>query len=344
MERTLRLFYVSTALIASVAASAAPDYRLHTLPVSSTRFLQGTPGNIRISNADVVSFAAFSFDKGGESFTWQRGVKTNTAGLGQPGMGYNYITDGGILHNQGGYFDGTKYVEFPELSPFSFYDRRVLSFNDNLNGVGTIISSTPRNLAYLYVDGQGFPVLGPDTTTAAYTDLNNRDEAILIGDGFSGDKAYIHNIKTDQVTDITPMLQGRVFGGYSNLQINDLGVIAGTNWAFYPDGNGGYTPKQANGLNIELNNKGQLVGLGGVDGGTFHDGQTTWFLRDLVQFPTGATFIDPEDINDNGWIVGTYAVGSDVYAFAMEPVPEPATMLVLAGGLLSIARRRRNRK
>ena len=344
MERTLRFFCVSTALIASVAASAAPQYKLHNLGNTVTRFGGATGGNTRISSQNVATFAAVSNQFVRESFMWKNGVRTNTLGLGgNPNTAYPWITDGGILHGPSGYFNGTHLALFPQPFPENFTSLRVESFNDNLIGVGTIVSSTPRDLAYLYENGQGYAGLGPDTNEAYFTSLNNKDKAILVGRGFSGQKAYIYDVPTDSFQDITSMLQGYVFSDWRELRIGDSGIISGFGWNFLPDGSGGYVRKETKIYPFSANNLGHVVQLGGTLGGAYYDGASMWSLRDLVQFPTGATFMNPEDINDNGWIVGTYQVGEDKFAFAMEPVPEPTTMLVLGGGLLSIARRRRNR-
>jgi probable HAF family extracellular repeat protein len=67
-------------------------------------------------------------------------------------------------------------------------------------------------------------------------------------------------------------------------------------------------------------------------------------MRDLnALIPTGSGWMlwGAEDINDQGWIVGTgYNPSGRVHAFLLKPVPEPATLLLLMLGGLAVLRRR----
>jgi len=69
---------------------------------------------------------------------------------------------------------------------------------------------------------------------------------------------------------------------------------------------------------------------------------STFHLNNLISPDSGWTLKDATAINDNGQIVGYGDDGSgQARAFLLTPVPEPATLLLLALGGLAVIRRRR---
>ena len=68
-------------------------------------------------------------------------------------------------------------------------------------------------------------------------------------------------------------------------------------------------------------------------------------LNSLISPTSGWTLEQANDINDNGQIVG-YGIGPDgnTDGFLLDPVPEPATMGLLAAGLSALVIRRHKRR
>jgi uncharacterized membrane protein len=76
-----------------------------------------------------------------------------------------------------------------------------------------------------------------------------------------------------------------------------------------------------------------------------YDGSATYALADLLPPDTDwdlstNTSSSAMGISEDGIIVGTGVLNGDVRAFAMIPIPEPATALLLAPALLAVMRRR----
>jgi probable HAF family extracellular repeat protein len=97
----------------------------------------------------------------------------------------------------------------------------------------------------------------------------------------------------------------------------------------------------------DLNNNGQVVGEA-TSGASWHailfDGQTIIDLNSLISQNSGWTLNHASGINDRGEITGwgTDSLGR-TEAFLLTPIPEPATVLLLAVGTIALlVRRRRN--
>ena len=125
-----------------------------------------------------------------------------------------------------------------------------------------------------------------------------------------------------------PNSVGRAFL-WENGVVRDLGTLARSSGA------------------VDINALGQIVGWSGGDNswptshGFLWDDGVLYDLNNLVSLPDGQWLGIAFAINDIGQIVSeSYDSAGNVHAVLLTPVPEPMTLLVMAGGLSIIAARR----
>ena len=97
----------------------------------------------------------------------------------------------------------------------------------------------------------------------------------------------------------------------------------------------------------DINNPGWTVGESWVDEQTshafLHDGQRLWDLNDLIPQNSPWELLSAVAINDRGQIIAT-AQREGVYDYVrLDPVPEPAGMVLCAGTIILLTRRRSKR-
>jgi len=104
----------------------------------------------------------------------------------------------------------------------------------------------------------------------------------------------------------------------------------------------------ATSMAFAINNLGDTVGSSAIPSGINHaflyTSGTMKDLNSMIPAGTGWTLVQAYDINDNGQIIGQATDGVNTHGFLLTPVPEPATLSLLALGGLAMMRRRRHRK
>lgn len=306
-----------------------------------------------ISRENEVVFGTHIYGMA-ESFSWKNGVKRNLLNLGGKPSFFTDITPSGRYYSPWAYFDGTKSVSFPEVTLGSQYwfGNRIAKMNSSGLAVGYATYTDYEDIGYSFQNGKaslpGY-FLGPQ---AAFTDVNELGQAIAC-DGYG---TYLY--ESGKYTDISKHL----LRPYSYFSINDSGALTGDGNIYRPDGLGGYRrspiPLANNGVlpwGQLITNREEVLGyahtgpFSPAEGYVSTEGQTAMLL-DLIkdQLPAGAFGVQGVDMNDNGWIVGTYRMGDrfnanthTIHAVALQPVPEPLTLLALGLGVAALRRRRK---
>jgi probable HAF family extracellular repeat protein len=212
-----------------------------------------------------------------------------------------------------------------------------------VNDYGHVVGDSARH-AYLY-DG-AMHDLGTLGGTESYAYAINADGQVTGSSFVSGDgqeHAYLWtpvnlNGAAGSMIDLGT-LGGRTSIGYG---INASGLVTGvsllnddyTARAFLYDGamhDLGTLGIGGSSYAFGINNSGQVVGRsGGAFLWTSGDGMVN--LNTLIDPQSGWELIYANAINDAGQIVGTGYIGGEQHAFLLTPVPEPASLALLALG------------
>jgi len=360
--RQTKAFLCAALGLTAVSGLAAPQYKVVHLNNSVQR------GVVRagISQANEVVVGAQRANGDAESFSWKNGVKTNLLGLGGTHGFYHNISSAGtyLFYNQ--FYNGSSAVPFPtvEVGGQFHFGNVVDSMNSSGLAVGYATYTDYDYVGYVYKNGVATLTNAPGSGKTIFFDVNEHGRAMVWGNNsgsFGPDQLYIwengnYRNVTQYVFQPGPWLRG-------GSAINDKDEFLLSDSVYKPNQTGGYDrvllPLASNGIRpggYRLNNRDEILGSARTTQndpgpeGYITTGGATYRLLDIIgdQLPSGAFNVGGLDINDNGWIVGSYRLGNPLnadthtqHAFVMQPVPEPLTLLTLGLGVAAVRRRRK---
>jgi len=349
MKRTFLLQGMAVLLAILCGSAQAAQYRVHELGVLPG---DGWGAATRINNlGQVLGYSRpYGANDSRGVFLWSKGtgmVDIQVEGkLDKPGG----INDSGQVVGTGidtTAYDETATIRNPDgsLSVLPGPADETYDGGLDINNAGQVVGWSYSGLYYaLLWDTNGDIITlgggGDPERWCRATDINNAGQVIWTGELSSGpEQAY----RWDRVNgSVALALLGGTDSNIANA-INDSGWIAGKsgNHAVLWNPTGsivdlGTSSFQWGNAAYGINNLGQIVGeLGGRAVLWNADGSVA---ADLDSFLGGEYGSGASAINDNGWVVG-YRLDEygNQQAVLWEPVPEPSSILTLAGGMLCLA-------
>ena len=358
MRLTHRLFVAALALTTS--AFAQNHYAWQQLPV------QANIANIGIPQLDInQSNQVVGQTTGKLAFISSGGTVQALGTFGGPTSNAHGINDFGVAAGSAD-VSATNYHPFTSnggpLNDLGTLNGGAYANAFDINFYGDVVGQaidgvTNQRQAYIYL-GSGGPLTGLGTlagsnslfASAAYG-VNNNDE--VVGFSTKGDftsDAFSWTFGGGMVD------LGTLGGSFSTAtRVNDNGDVVGYSTLVGDSASRGFidiggvmqavnSPIGGDSFAMDLNLSDQVVGLYSSNVGTrafINEGGSSYDLTTLLNtaLPGGASVAEAYAINDNGAIA---AIGTDGFVYVLTPaaVPEPCSLLVVAGfGLMALRRR-----
>lgn len=353
-------------LAMSVVASAQVTYTIQTIgPVEIPGFpLVEVTRAKAINSSGQVAGESVSYDENGEfaqsrGVRWQNGVSTSLDVLGSSeNSNVTDINDSGVVvgysFGQATYWSGTT------ANSLGLLDGGTYSLAWGINNSGQVIGSADDS------NGQERMVIfdiagGAPTILTIPTSNYNIGWAIGNGGHVVGEwspnasginyQAFVAQGST--ITNLGYLAGGtrstaqavNCFGvavGYGNSSVGERGWISTSSGLQSLGVLSGFTSSRAWGINDSGHVVGTLGG-GSIQRAFLHDGATMVDLNTLLDpSVSGWELLEAYDINEAGQIVGVGRINGEFRGFVLTPVPEPATMTLLA--LAALLKRRRAAK
>ncbi len=283
-------------------------------------------------------------------------------GINDGGLIAGYFGSGAVGHPNKGYTTAPPYASFVDENFTNSVQTQVTGLNNTGTTVGfwsdTNLGGGDNNFGFVAKGGVFTPVNNPATGSGPAVNqlLGVNDSNIAVGfyvDGMGATHGYTYNIGAASYSPNLDDPHG--VGATTAAAINSAGDIAG----FYTD-SGGVTHGfvDIGGMFTTIDPLGstatQLLGLNGSEAvGDFVDGAGAMHGA-ICNIVTGAcqTLDDPNGVgtttingvNSKGQLVGFYVGGDDNTHGFLATVPEPASLILVLGGLLGLAGVRRRGK
>lgn len=358
--------------IAGAALADPPQYQIYDIGLVQA----GDAGSqgFRVSNNGVVTGRSLrSGSSSAYSWTVAGGLQTmsNLASPSRPYSVGNGVNDSGVVVGTGAttafgssrlpiMWQGGVATQLGLPSGQTLGDANdVNSFNIAVGSVGSGVTQ----FGAIYQGGTG-SIISTTTSNGSYlrTAFSINDSGLIVGQGIDPNNAAVNVGIVYDMNSNTAYSVGALSGrnGALAFDVSNAGHVVGSTMLNQGSGTpfiwtqlGGMVEialpsGTSSGSARGVNSSGWAVGTASSAFAIpfLYDGSNTYRIADLVDTSSGwdlstNTSSSAMSISDSGIIVGTGVFNGSVHAYALVPVPEPASMSAMALGVLALIRRRK---